>query len=340
MCDISASEFACHFPFLSRSGQYLANRGIGVEEALRALSRAIERLRDSLERRDRGIRPCLDDPEGEAAAARLALYIAAATRKPQILRRFAVSEAKRFSWRLRRIPGIQDLECKLEIARDLGIVARRAREVAVGPVLAVLKAPVAVRWTSYLRYAPPAPEWAMINRVVTKGWVLLEMEELERLMEEAYMQRALALAAENELAVGRVAIAAAGEIAEITRRYETVAVRARVAPSGDIPPCMKAIMDSMKTGENLPHVARFTIATYLIHAGWDLEKIVDLFRTLPDFNEKITRYQLSHIAGEAGGRKRYSIPSCETIASWGLCPTNLGCGVKNPAQYGRVSQRA
>lgn len=340
MCDISAAEFACHFPFLSRSGQYLANRGIGVEEALQMLPRALERLRESMERRERGLRPCLDDPEGEAAAARLALYIVAATRKPQILRRFAVSEAKRFSWRLRRIPGIQDLDCKLEMARDLGIAARRAREVAVGPVLAAFKAPVAVRWTSYLKYAPPDPRWAMINRVVTKGWVILDMEDLERLMEEAYVRRAMELAAENELAVGLVAKAAAGEVAEIARRYEASLPRQRAGPTGSVPPCMQSIMDAMKAGENIPHVARFAIASYLIHLGWDLERIVDLFRSVPDFNEKITRYQLSHIAGEAGGRKRYSVPSCETMASWGLCPTNLGCGVKSPVQYGEAGRGA
>jgi len=97
------------------------------------------------------------------------------------------------------------------------------------------------------------------------------------------------------------------------------------------PPCMKAILDALKAGENLPHTARFAITTYLLKRGWDVEQIVDLFRNAPDFNEKITRYQVQHIAGKVGGRKEYAVPSCKTMREWGLCIAN--CGVKNPLQY-------
>jgi len=105
-----------------------------------------------------------------------------------------------------------------------------------------------------------------------------------------------------------------------------------VATHGD-PPCMRAILDALKRGENLPHTARFAITTYLLKRGWDVEQIVDLFRNAPDFNEKITRYQVQHIAGRAGGRKEYAVPSCKTMREWGLCITN--CGIKNPLEYGR-----
>jgi len=99
------------------------------------------------------------------------------------------------------------------------------------------------------------------------------------------------------------------------------------------PPCMVAILEALKRGENLPHTARFAITTYLLKRGWDVEQIVDLFRNAPDFNEKITRYQVQHIAGRAGGRKEYAVPSCKTMREWGLCITN--CGIKNPLEYGR-----
>ena len=116
-----------------------------------------------------------------------------------------------------------------------------------------------------------------------------------------------------------------------------IVVKTRVAegrvvntPHGN-PPCMTAILEALKRGENLPHTARFAIATYLLKRGWDVEQIVELFRNAPDFNEKITRYQVQHIAGRAGGRKEYNVPSCKTMKEWGLCVAN--CGIKSPLQY-------
>jgi DNA primase large subunit (EC 2.7.7.-) len=92
---------------------------------------------------------------------------------------------------------------------------------------------------------------------------------------------------------------------ERLRSYRPIA--ARVAPAGETPPCMASILESLKRGENLPHVARFAITAYLLRQGWDVDRIVDLFRSAPDFNERITRYQVQHIAGQAaeGRSTRY-----------------------------------
>jgi len=64
-----------------------------------------------------------------------------------------------------------------------------------------------------------------------------------------------------------------------------------------------------------------------------VEDLVNLFKTVADFDEKKTRYQVEHIAGLRGGHKFYMPPSCQEMNSLGLCPTNLGCGVKNPLNY-------
>ncbi|ACB40326.1 DNA primase large subunit PriL [Pyrobaculum neutrophilum] len=339
-CNVSLGELACFFPFLDKSAAYLSRRGLLLDAVLAdgaLVEKALERLRTSLERRLPNPRQCLDAPDATAAAARLALYIAAATKNPHVLRRFADSESKNFTALLRKVPGIQDPRCKIELARDLGVNARPAGEVAAGIIMAVYNSPVAVRWTSYLRYAPQDPYWAMINRPVVRGWVIVPMEDFERLLEESYEERILQIVRENELAVGKVAMSIdLTQLEDVIKRYsQRPVLQAGQATGGADPPCMEAILAALKKGENLPHTARFAITTYLIKRGWDVEQIVELFRASPDFNEKITRYQVMHIAGQAGGRKEYAVPSCETMNSWGLCPTNLRCGVKNPLQYGR-----
>lgn len=335
-CRATLQELACLFPYLDKSGDYLYARGITLESALQSeaiVERAIQIVERSLSRYKPAL--CVEDQELEAAAARLALYIVAASSNAYALRRYADAQSKAFTYRLRSTPGIQSYECKAEIASDLGVEVVLTRDVVKGSVLAVTN-PVAVKWTHYVKYAPQDPDWSMINRPVVKGWVLLKIDELERVLEEAYEEKILKLASRDD--VGYIA-SLLGKVERVNsllarlRSYRPVTVRP--SASGEMPPCMATIIETLKRGENLPHVARFAIATYLLKSGWDVDRVVDLFRSSPDFNEKITRYQVMHIAGQVGGRKEYSVPNCETMNSWGLCPTNLGCGIKNPLQYGR-----
>jgi DNA primase large subunit len=70
----------------------------------------------------------------------------------------------------------------------------------------------------------------------------------------------------------------------------------------------------MKKHENLAHHARWYLATYLLAIGMAEDDVVNVFSAAPDFSEKITRYQVSHIK-----KKGYSVPSCATVMTYGLC---------------------
>jgi|MonGeyMetagenome_1017769.scaffolds.fasta_scaffold03783_2 DNA primase large subunit len=335
-CHATSQELACLFPYLDKSGEYLYSRGFTLENVLAseaAVERAIQIVEGSLRRGKPA--PCVSSQELEAAAARLAVYIVAASANSYVLRRFADSQSKIFTFRVRNTPGIQSFECKAEIAADLGIETALTHDIIKGSILAVTH-PLAIRWIYYVKYAPQDPDWSMINRPVVKGWVLLRIDDFERILEEAYEARILRLASREDVGYIAGVLGKMDKISALLERLRSYRpIAARAAPAGETPPCMASILESLKRGENLPHVARFAITAYLLRQGWDVDRIVDLFRSAPDFNERITRYQVQHIAGQAGGRKEYSVPSCETMNSWGLCPTNLGCGVKNPVQYGR-----
>jgi DNA primase large subunit len=331
-CNAPFQRLSCLFPFLESTGEHLYARGFTLEAALendRLVEKAIEIARGAI--RGRQTRTCAGEEEA-AAAARLALYIIAASGNQYAVRRFADRESKLFAARLR---GLQ-APCKMSIAADLGVRVRPSREVVKGVLAAYF--PLAVWWVHYLRYAPQ--EWAMINRPVVKGWALVKAGEFERLLEEAYERRILALASREDIGYIASQLAKRPEVDELLtelRAYRPAATAAKA--TGPYPPCMQAIMDAIKRGENVPHTARFAITAYLLKRGWGVDEVVELFRSSPDFNERITRYQVQHIAGQVGGRKEYSVPNCETMRAWGLCPTNLGCGVKNPMQYGRPVRR-
>lgn len=95
-----------------------------------------------------------------------------------------------------------------------------------------------------------------------------------------------------------------------------------------LPPCIKKIYFDLVNGENVPHMARFVIATFFINIGVEKEKIVDLFRNQENFNEKRTIYHIEYLMGERGCGKRRMCPNCDKIKEYGLCISN--CGVKNP----------
>jgi DNA primase large subunit len=70
--------------------------------------------------------------------------------------------------------------------------------------------------------------------------------------------------------------------------------------------------------------------------------VIDVFKDRADYNEKIARYQVEHIAGMRGSRTKYKPPSCNKMKSYGLCVEGgAKCPrkIKNPLNY-RVEREA
>lgn len=108
------------------------------------------------------------------------------------------------------------------------------------------------------------------------------------------------------------------------------------------PPCVSALYNMTSSGRHLSHIGRFTLTTFLINIGMTVEKVVDLFRNLTDFNERLTVYQVEHIAGERGSRTRYTPPSCDTLKTHGVCvnPDEICRTIRHPLAYYRRKIRS
>ena len=68
-----------------------------------------------------------------------------------------------------------------------------------------------------------------------------------------------------------------------------------------------------------PYIENFAIASYMVNAGYGIDEVVDVFKDRSDFDEKIARYQVEHIAGLRGSRVKYKPPSCSRMKTYGLC---------------------
>ncbi len=177
----------------------------------------------------------------------------------------------------------------------------------------------------YLRGAVriKAEEWKLVNRRLEGGYVFLSKREFVRLLEE-YLRERLS----ERLEVGidlRV---------KVDERVDEFELRDLGIRAECYPPCMKKILSDLRRGINVPHSARFAIASFLLNIGMDVDDVVEIFRSAPDFDEDKTRYQVEHIAGQRGRGQEYICPSCDTMRSYGNCYADDSCSnVNHPIQY-------
>jgi len=298
------SDILAIAPFSRKAAEILEEQGVTIEDL--ALDPLFERAR--LMARERLVNAIIGkhdwivdraNPMNEVYSFIAAKLIAANVGR-SVLNKLAVYESKRFS----------------KLSEDLPI--DRLKEIAIetfglsieGGEVLWIDVPGFLRASCHIG----GVKWRLVNRIVKGGKVMIDRADLRRLLAE-YVRISVIETPKIELPdpLKRTA-------EEVSLLYKARMRRRTKKPKkGDFPPCIRALIDRLRRGENLTHQARFTLATFLLKVGWTEEQVLDLFRNLPDFNEKITSYQISHIA-----KKKYMPPNCDTMRSWGLCPEECG----------------
>jgi DNA primase large subunit len=320
------------YPFLNEAGKYLRESGFGWEELDRPDMRdIIERAAERIEVEVSGhVYEKLDRYEIEILTFLVTLIMVKSIALEPVLRKYALAEARRAEKFL-----IEDLKRQND-------AQKRSLFAKIFDDLFKLKIDVAedgrlfkVTVTDYLSRSSHfhEQEWKIINRLVDKGYVYLDADETVRLVR-------------HELSVLIYDKVKAMTLPTLPQAIRTRAdeLKARLAPRyeyrahtvTDYPPCVKHALEVMGRGENLPHSARVMLATYMLAIGKPIDEIVMMYQNAPDFNEKITRYQVEHLAGLKGSRTKYSVPSCEKLLNENLCFATEECsGIVNPVQFGR-----
>lgn len=198
----------------------------------------------------------------------------------------------------------------------------------------------------YLLYVPKTEEGRLVFQNLKEGKVLLNENSFMLFLTEAIRQN---IEAGLPIPKDNFPKDLVAEIESIAKEIETEVNRRREAKervaimfaksTGEMAPCMAKILERARNGENLPHFARVAIASYLLKRGKSIDEVVEVFTNTPNFDEKITRYQVEFIA-----KKGYNPPSCQMMESYGLRLPECGClgekGHKNPLQYGtRMTRR-
>lgn len=330
------------YPFTLQTASLVESLGIKVDDLIdpayrEVLERARERVEEAI--REGVVRADLRKPSIETLSYPIAIMFVKALGDRFLYRRYATAEAKRASKLLER-----ELNAKiLHFAREAfgwRIKANRGWDDERYPFL--------LHFKDYLRNASGFHEarWKLVNRAVRDGYVRITKVEAARLMESEVERRIL----EGLLTGGKI------ELPEPLRAYLRGIERVLEENRGRIgmealpsevvieafPPCIRRAYEGLISGRKASHMERFAITSFLINIGMDLERIVRLFVSVSDFDEKLTRYQVEHIAGLRGSRTKYTPPTCSTLRTHGLCinPDDLCRRIRHPLTYYRRKFRS
>jgi DNA primase large subunit len=238
----------------------------------------------------------------------VARIIVSCTADQHLIQRYALAEAVTTEKRL----GSEDMDFVLSIAALLGM-----------DVVQVSDNEASVHFTDYLRHSSDmrSEEWKLVNQELGRGRVPVTKERLARLLRHAIMEK---IESELPLPVNDAIISAFSSSIELVK--DEIARRKAQFESESygkvsflrLPPCMKKLLDMMKKGQNVPHVGRFALTSFLHTIGMSNDEIVAVFSSSPDFKEQLARYQIDHITGHSSGVE-YLPPECATMKTQGIC---------------------
>lgn len=321
-------ELIARYPFLSNAADYLRVLDYSLDEFNDpSFSNVIDKASKRILAAINGITyEEVDDADLELISFLLACIMVRAIGVKSLYRRFALVEARRVETFL-----MEDLN---KDERD-SILELLFKDIFGVDVVYDNNEGFKIRVEDYLKYSVNFHDsyWRLSNRVLHKGYVYLNLKDVIRLIRDEIM-----LIVEER--IERIQVEMLPE--PIARRVNALKTMLHSDSKGIIirrvegkyPPCIVNILKMLEQGNNPSHTARVLLATYMLAIGKSVDEVCDLFKNAPDYNARITRYQVEHLAGLRGNRVKYSCPSCEKVMLQGLCHKSEECkGIVNPVQF-------
>ncbi|MGQ9551239.1 MAG: hypothetical protein ACUVUE_02315 [Candidatus Bathycorpusculaceae bacterium] len=321
------------YPFLKETTEYVKKLDLKIEdltspEFANVLARAEERVEEAILYAT--VNRELRNTEIEILSFPAAIMLTVATEVPFIKSRYALAEAKQIFSDIQ----LETNERILALASNFGWGLRINNDATI-PYEFTLNFADYLRNTTHLR----EKKWKLVNRLLDRGKVYLTKAETARLLSEEarnYFETRLKIKEPTRFPTKISEMAEKIKQLYIERigKVETVDFP-KVMVQSAFPPCVKALYETASSGRHLSHVGRFTLTSFLINIGMTPENVNELFKNFSDYNERMTRYQVEHIAGERGSRTRYTPPRCETLRTHGVCtnPDELCQRIRHPLAY-------
>jgi DNA primase large subunit len=183
-----------------------------------------------------------------------------------------------------------------------------------------------IHFVDYLRLAANLKDdhRKLINNPISDGYVLIQPESLNRLIQELIRKKILTsilIEAQKERLLKNKTFKNIYErIENIWEKekdnYQQIEISYTNGKTQkeDFPPCIQEIMNKAGESQNLIHIERLFIVWFLNALKYPEEEIINIFSALPDFDREKTTYQVRYAM-----RKGYTPYSCESLKSYNLC---------------------
>ncbi len=326
MANLEQLLFAQRFPFSARAKEILKEIGLSLEDVPEeTINRAVIMVSYAFKGKEYVLDIKSSDLlEQEIAAFPVAKILVSLVGEDQLYRGFASMISKSAFFYLEKSPNRKQLA--LDLAEDLGIEFKLAEENGFF---------VSVTLNDFLSANFKSPALKLVNQSVEAGRVFLNVNTLCRFISGFVFSMIL-----NGLPVPTAGLpsfyrAMASQLKGSKEVYsERVAfkVEGKINPNA-FPPCFASLYQKQMSGESLPHMARFLLASFLNAVGLPEKSIFDAFKKSPNFDERVASYQIKRIVAQ-----NYAPASCEKVKGYGFCQEQ-DCRVKNPVGYYRRQLR-
>jgi DNA primase large subunit len=320
---ITIEDYA-KYPFLKQASAQIKNFDFTIQsiaEDRSVLERAEKRIEAAILDLSTG-EPDRDE-RNEITAYAASLIVAIATKKPWIKKRYALAVAKTAYSEMLKYKNSDEKRAKAKIytiARDFDwkiIDGQRIGGQDVGKDFGVY-------FTNYLKNAAHMhkAEWKLVNQIIDNGYVYINKDKAARLLQEEIKTRVEKrldideiknLPEDINLVANKLNMLAQDIIGQETEEMP------KEVTMNAFPPCINALMAEAKQAHHLSHIGRFTLTSFLLNIGMTAEGVNELYKTFSDYNERLTRYQIEHIAGERGSATKYTPPQCSVLQTHGVC---------------------
>lgn len=240
-----------------------------------------------------------------------------------ITKRYINNFAKRFEYFITQ--DINDMEIREQVLNSLEIVFK---------IQFIGKDIVAMKVTDYLMMVrEDGSLFKLIDTGLKKGRITISTPHFILLL-RTKLEKMLTKKIKNMSNVDHIEFGNGydPQIESLKNKYHVVYGEIPVhSMTNEKPPCMVQILEKGKNTHHLLHIERVTLGIYMKSKNYDEEEMLDVFRGLEDWNEKVTRYQLGRLGN-------YKVYNCDKMETQGLCckdkDTKGRCGrIMNPYNY-------
>lgn len=332
------------YPFTPQAAEHVQELDhriteLGSQEYTEILEIAERRVNEAIDKKEVGF-PLIRNSEIELLSFPVAVMMVASSNDKSLKRRYALAEAKRAYALLQ-----QEDRKKLVAVGRLFKWKIKPTENYIDNLEATISG-FSLDFISYLKNATVFHEskWKLVNRNMLRGEVFLTSNEVARLISEevrANIEEKLDLKIDIGLPLTLI-----DKVEKLKHLYNSLRkIHEEKMPKevmiDAFPPCINKLYNTALTKQHLSHIERFTLTSFLLNSGMTIENVIECFRPTSDFREKMTRYQVEHIAGGKGSRTKYNPPSCSTLRTHRICPggDEICQKVRHPLGYYREKYR-